>query len=257
VSMKLEICVDSVESSIAAARGCAERIELCSALSEGGITPSSGLIATVRKAVSIDVFMIIRPRGGDFVYSDLEFEVMREDIREARELGVNGVVLGVLTQEGKVDTVRTRCLVEEARPLGVTFHRAFDATLDLGRALEDVIASGVDRVLTSGGQPSAARGTEKIAKLCQAAQGRIKIMAGGGIRQSNVRNLVLRTGVCEVHTSLGVKVASPARQTGHHTKSGSSPEEFSRFLVSEQDVRNFKTTLQAIPGARTWIASVK
>jgi len=256
-SMKLEICVDSVESAIAAARGCAERIELCSALSEGGITPSSGLIAAVRKAVSIEVFVIVRPRGGDFVYSDHEFEVMRDDIRKAKDLGVDGVVLGVLTEEGAVDTVRTRLLVEEARPLGVTFHRAFDVTHDLDRALEDVIASGADRVLTSGGESSATRGMEQLARLCQTAQGRIKIMAGGGIRQSNVRNLVLHTGVCEVHTSLSVKVASPMRQTGLHAKIGAHMAEFSRFLVSEEDVRNFKTTLLAIPSAREQVVSVE
>jgi len=255
--MKLEICVDSVESAIAAARGSAERIELCSALSEGGITPSNGLIAAVRKAVSIEVFIIIRPRGGDFVYSDHEFEVMRDDIRRARELGVDGVVLGLLTEEGTVDIARTRSLIEEARPLGVTFHRAFDVTFNLDRALEDVIACGADRVLTSGGEINAARGSERIAKLCRAAQGRIKIMAGGGIRQSNVSNLVMHTGVCEVHTSLGVKVASPARHTGVHAKIGSHVEEFSRFLVSEQDVRKFKTTLLAIPSGTEQKVSVE
>lgn len=255
--MKLEICVDSVESAIAAAQGSAERVELCSALSEGGITPSSGLIAAVRKAISIEMFIIIRPRGGDFVYTDHEFEVMRDDIRKAKELGVDGIVLGLLTEAGTVDTVRTRKLVEEAHPLPVTFHRAFDATLDLDRALEDVIACGADRVLTSGGESSAARGMEKIAKLCRAAQGRIKIMAGGGIRQSNVRNLVLHTGVCEVHSSLGVKVASPTRQHGHRGNLGSSTEEFSRYFVSEQDVRSFKTALRAIPTAREQKDSVE
>ena len=178
-------------------------------------------------------------------------------IRKAKDLGVNGVVLGLLMDDGTVDIARTRILVEEARPLGVTFHRAFDTALDLDRALEDVIACGADRVLTSGGESSATRGSARIAKLCQAAQGRIAIMAGGGIRQSNVRNLVLHTGVCEVHTSLGVKVASPARRTGPHVKIGSHSEEFSRFLVSEQDVRNFKTTLQEIPSRREQEVSVE
>jgi copper homeostasis protein len=243
--MDLEICVDSVESAIAAEKGGAERIELCGALSEGGITPSAGLISAVRAAVSIDLFVIIRPRGGDFVYSDHELDVMRKDIEDAKARGVNGVVLGVLTTDDTVDRARTRDLIELARPLQVTFHRAFDVCGDMDRALEDVIDCGADRLLTSGGKADAVRGINKIAHLQQRAGRRIRIMAGGGIRASNVRNLARRTGIREVHTSLSTKVKSTAYDGGAeiNTRQGG----FTRFLLKEHDVRAFKSALQAIP----------
>jgi copper homeostasis protein len=244
--MKLEICVDSVESSIAAASGGAHRIELCSALSEGGITPSSGLIDAVRKTIFIDVFVIIRPRGGDFVYSDFEFEVMRNDICIAKQLGANGVVLGLLTAEGRVDKTRTRSLIELARPMQVTFHRAFDVAINLEDALEDVIACGVDRILTSGGEVSAQRGVKTIATLNKIANGRIHIMAGGSIRVSNVRAIVQRSGVNEVHTSLSTKIASTAQHGNQHVHIGSQPHEFTRYAVLEEDVRAMKSTLEAV-----------
>ena len=250
--MNLEICVDSVESAIAAAKGGAKRIELCSALSEGGITPSAGLLSAVRGAVKIDVFVIIRPRGGDFVYSDHELEVMHSDILEAKARKVDGVVMGVLTETGTVDVARMRDLIKLARPLQVTFHRAFDVAKDLDRALEDVIACGADRILTSGGKPDAMRGAARIAQLQKKAGNRIGIMAGGGIRASNVRTVALKTGVVEVHTSLSKDVEPRpsdggaelgARQNGHKS-----------FRVLENDVRVFKSALDAIaveakPGA--------
>jgi copper homeostasis protein len=245
VIMDLEICVDSVESAMAAARGGAERIELCSALSEGGITPSAGLISAVRTAVSIDVFVIIRPRGGDFVYTDHEFEVMQKDILEAKKRGIDGVVLGILKADATVDRERTRSLIEMSRPLQVTFHRAFDVCKNLDLALEAVIACGADRLLTSGGKADALRGMEQIARLRQAADGRIRIMAGGGIRTSNVKNLALRTGIREVHTSLSTKVKSTAYDGG--PACGSLSDKCARFLVMEKDVRAFKSRLQAIP----------
>ncbi len=240
----VEICVDSVESAIAASRGGAERIELCSALSEEGITPSIGMIGAVRQAVTMKVFVIIRPRGGNFVYTDHEFEVMRKDILAAKAQGVDGVVLGLLTAEGMIDVARTRSLIELARPLQVTFHRAFDACNDLDRALEEVIACGADRILTSGGALDAQAGAESLARLRARAADRIGIMAGGGIRASNVHDLVLHTGVREVHTSLNNNGESAADNVSLNTDSHA--DEFTPFVVTEQEVRAFKASLETL-----------
>lgn len=250
--MNLEICVDSVESAMAAAKGGAKRIELCSALSEGGITPSAGLISAVRAAVTIDLFVIIRPRGGDFIYSEHELEVMRKDIAEAKARKVDGVVMGVLTEKGTVDLTRMRKLIAAARPLQVTFHRAFDVCEDLDRALEDVIACGADRILTSGGKPDAMRGAAKIAHLRKRAGNRIGIMAGGGIRASNVSSLALKTGIREVHTSLSKDVVAKPSDGG--AEFGTRQNGHKSFRVLEHDVRAFKSALDSLtvetePGA--------
>jgi copper homeostasis protein len=236
--MNVEICIDSVESAIAAARGGAKRVELCSALSEGGITPSAGLISAVRAAIEIEIFVIVRPRGGDFVYSDSEIEVMARDIEEAKQRKVDGVVVGVLTPDGEVDVERTRKLVELARPVGVTFHRAFDVCNDLSRGLEDVISAGADRILTSGGAPDAMRGIDRLAQLQKDARGRISIMAGGGIRPANVRALTLKTGVGEVHSSL-------SRSFDESAEMGSGLNGRRVYLVLEEDVRAFKAAAEA------------
>lgn len=236
----LEVCVDSVESAIASDRGGARRIELCSALSEAGITPSAGLISAVRAAVSVELFVIIRPRGGDFVYSEHELNVMREDILQAKTRKVDGVVLGVLTEANTVDVARTRDLIEVARPLHVTFHKAFDVCEDLDRALEDIVACGADRILTSGGQPDAIRGAATIAHLQQMAGDRIRIIAAGGVRISNLRAIAL-SGVREVHSSLGKDVEIKTSIQGPEPESGPKV-----FRVLEQDVRAFKSALDAI-----------
>lgn len=149
-SVRVEVCVDSVEGAIAAEEGGADRVELCAALLEGGTTPSAATIAIARRHLHIDLNVIIRPRGGDFLHSDLELEIMREDIETAKRLEANGVVLGLLTEHGSVDVERTRLLIEAARPLSVTFHRAFDMARDPFAALEELVKLGIDRVLTSG-----------------------------------------------------------------------------------------------------------
>ena len=237
---------------MAAARGGAQRVELCSALGEGGVTPSAGLIRAVRKAVPIDVYVMIRPRCGDFLYSDYDFEVMRDDIRDAKIIGANGVALGLLTADGQVDLERTRSLVEMAQPLAVTFHRAFDYAADMARALEDVIAAGASRVLTSGGEADAIHGMGRIGELREQAGDRIRIMAGGGIRERNVRKLVENTGIHDVHTSLNSKVPNAFHNGNSRVRIASHSGENLRFQVREEDVRRIHAAMEAAlhPNAR-------
>lgn len=195
----VEACVDSVESALAAERGGADRVELCDNLSDAGTTPSAGMIAAVKAGVAIPVFVIVRPRGGGFVYSDAEMDVMRRDIEMAVTLGADGVVVGALRSDASIDTPRTRAFVAAAAGLPVTFHRAFDLARDQHASLEALLAAGVARVLTSGGAATAAEGAGAIGSLVQLAQGRIAVMAGGGIRESNVTELLRRSGVREIH----------------------------------------------------------
>jgi len=198
----LEISVESLEAALAAARGGAGRIELCGNLSAGGITPSIALMHAVREHLSIPVFVMIRPRAGDFVYLDAEFSEMRRSIASAQESRMDGVVLGVLTKDHRVDVARTRELVEFAKPLSVTHHRAFDEAADLHQALEDVMQSGAKRILTSGGAKGAMEGAAVLAKLIEAAGERIVIVPGAGISTRNIRQIAQRTKACEFHSGL-------------------------------------------------------
>lgn len=202
VPILVESCVDSVASALAAERGGAHRLELCDALFDGGTTPSAGMIAACKEAVAIPVFVIIRPRGGGFVYTDAERDVMRRDVVAARELGADGVVIGGLQSDNTVDLALVRLLVEAARDLPVTFHRAFDFTPCLDQSLESLAGVGVRRVLTSGGAPTAAEGATTLAQLVRQAGSRVVVVAGGGVRGSNVRDLVSVSGVREVHVRL-------------------------------------------------------
>ena len=236
--ISVEIVVDCVASARAAERGGATRLELCSSLIEGGVTPSAGLIELTRAAVTIGVFVMIRPRGGDFYYDAEEFEIMQRDIAAAKRLGADGVVFGLLDVNGNIDIVRTRELVELARPLGVTFHRAFDMTPDLFRALEGVCGAGVDRLLTSGGEQTAPQGSVTIAKLVEKAHGRIAIMPGSGIKPENARALVEQTGVRELHAGLRTSLPSPMLHRNPRISMGSaSDQEYQRFVVLEENVR--------------------
>ena len=195
----VEACVDSVASALAAERGGAGRLELCDNLFDGGTTPSAGMISAVKAAVRIPVFVIVRPRGGGFVYTHEEMGVMRLDIEAARMLGADGVVVGVLTRDARVDAEQLRVLVTAAGQMPVTFHRAFDLTHDRDQALEALMHAHVRRVLTSGGAPSALEGVEAIGALVKRAAGQIEVMAGGGVREETVQEIVHRTGVREVH----------------------------------------------------------
>lgn len=197
----LEVLVDSVESGRAALAGGADRLEVCQNLFEGGTTPSAGLVAALRHEVTLPLNVMIRPRGGDFCYSKSELEVMRHDIRIARESGASGVVLGALRPDGTVDAEAVAELMALARPLSVTFHRAIDMTRDLGEALETLVGLGVDRVLTSGGEATVIEGVDAIAALVRQAGDRIVVMPGGGIRERNVEKVVALTGAKEIHVS--------------------------------------------------------
>ncbi len=198
----LEISVETLEAALAAERGGADRIELCGNLSAGGITPSIALMHAVREHLSIPVFVMIRPRAGDFVYSDAEFSEMRRAIANAQESGMDGVVLGVLTKDRRVDAERMRQLVEFAKPLPVTYHRAFDEAADLYQALEDVIQTGAKRILTSGGAKSALAGAAVLGNLIEAAGERIVIVPGAGINALNIEQVAQRTGAHEFHSGL-------------------------------------------------------
>jgi copper homeostasis protein len=234
----LEICADSVDSALAAQSGGAHRVELCSNLLEGGVTPSAGLISTVRRKLNIDLYVMIRPRGGDFCYTPEEFETMEKDVLMVKQLGANGIVFGILQEDGDVDVSRTRCLVEMALPLHTTFHRAFDMSRDLSKSLEDVIEAGAHRVLTSGGQQKAEDGIRAIAKLVQDADQRIALMVGGGITRSNVHHILEATGVREIHASMRVRAPSPMRHRNERISMGlAKGREYQRSRVLQEEVR--------------------
>ena len=206
----LEISVESFEAATAAERGGADRVELCGNLSVGGVTPNTEILRAVRAQVHIAVFSMIRPRAGDFVYSDAEFSEMRHSIAYAKESGMDGIVLGALTKGRRVDVERTRELVEFARPLPVTYHRAFDEAID-PQALEDVIETGAKRILTSGGAKSALEGSAVLAELIEAARERIVIVPGAGISAANIAEVARRTKAREFHSGL-----SAALPYGNH-----------------------------------------
>jgi copper homeostasis protein len=207
----LEIAVDTIAAALAAERGGADRLELCSQLAVGGLTPSADVMRTAREQISLPIFVMIRPRGGDFFYSDAEFAAMQGDIAIASQLGMNGVVSGVLLADGHVDVARSRQLVECSHPLPVTFHRAFDESGDLRQALEDIIETRATRILTSGGAPTAPQGLAALAELVAAAGDRVLIVPGSGINPSNIQRVARQSRAREYHSGLSSVVRGADR----------------------------------------------
>lgn len=237
MDFKLEICVDSVESAIIAQEAGADRLELCCALTEGGLTPGYGLIKSVLSNTDIPVHVLIRPRGHDFLYTDNEFEVIRKDMELCGESGAHGVVIGLLNADGTIDIERTSLLADFARPMSVTFHRAFDVCSDPFRALEDIISTGADRLLTSGQKPTALEGASLIKSLVKKASGRLIVMPGGGINEGNAEEIAIITGAKEFHLSAGKTTESAMNFRNENiikviTGSGYSGKTVSREIIA-------------------------
>lgn len=235
MNLIIEIATSDFLTTQAAVMGGADRIELCANLAEGGTTPSFGQIKKCREAFSVSLYPIIRPRGGDFLYTDEEYEIMREDVLLCKELGCDGVVIGLLNRDGTIDISRIARLIEAAYPLGVTFHRAFDRCLDPMQAMEQLIEIGCERILTSGQKPAAPEGVELIAELNRVADSRIIIMPGSGVRKENIKMLVEKTGCTEMHSSLRGKQKS--RMDFIHPAFANSEESYTQNAINPDDVR--------------------
>jgi copper homeostasis protein len=244
----MEVCVDSVESAVNAERGGAARVELCSNLMEGGTTPSLGMLRVVKREVKIPVFVMIRPRGGDFLYSESEYQVMSEDLKVLKENGADGVVFGILTPDGGIDMLRSRDLIALARPLPVTFHRAFDMVQDPFQSLEDLMELGVDRVLTSGHDSSALEGLPVLESLVEQAQGEIRVVPGGGVNERNVKRILEGSGAKEFHCSARRARESVMKycNTGVSMGAKLGPPEFSVSVAAEERVRNLVAAAQEV-----------
>ena len=238
----LEVCVDCVESALAAQDGGADRVELCDNLFEGGTTPSAGSIQLAGERLRIKLHVIIRPRGGDFLYSDLEFAIMQRDIETAKGLGVDGVVIGLLTADGDIDVQRTRQLVKVARPMSVTFHRAFDVAREPFEALETLIGLGIDRLLTSGQEESVTDGAELIAELVDRARDRLIIMPGGGFSERNVGRIVAQTRAREIHVTGFAGVESGMRYRNSRVFMGGKlrPPEYQRAVTQAAIIQTLR-----------------
>ena len=239
--MKLEIIGFNIESCVAAQQAGAHRIELCDNPSDGGTTPSYGFIKAAREKLSIELYVMIRPRGGDFLYSDDEFAIMKADVEMCKEVGCDGIVTGLLKKDGSVDKERCNELVGLAYPLGVTFHRAFDRAKDPFRALEDIIEIGCERILTSGQQPKAVDGTQIIKELILQADDRIIVMPGAGVNSQNIRSLAKSTGAVEFHSSASMFVAGNMKYENELIC-----EKMEHIVVNKEEVKKMADLLKVL-----------
>ncbi|MDR3693584.1 copper homeostasis protein CutC [Mucilaginibacter sp.] len=240
----LEVCANSVASALSAQEGGAYRVELCENLYEGGTTPSYGEIQIARKLLQIKLYVLIRPRGGDFLYSDIEYDIMTADVNYCIEAGCDGIVIGLLNADGTIDKGRCETLIRMAKTkgLGVTFHRAFDMCADMDQALEDIIELGCERILTSGGKSTAMEGANILAHLIKKANGRITIMPGSGVSEKNAADLVEFTGAKEIHSSARVRVQSKMEYKNDHIVMGDNYGD--EFVYDQSDVTRVKAILQ-------------
>lgn len=241
MSYIIEIATSDFNTTKSAVEGGADRIELCANLAEGGTTPSYAHIKKCREAFDVLLYPIIRPRGGDFLYSKDEFEMMNNDIKLCKELGCDGVVVGLLNMDGRIDAIRTAALVELAYPMGVTFHRAIDRCKDAFEALEQLIEIGCERILTSGQKPSVVDGINLVAELNKKADGRIIVMPGSGVRKENIKMLAEKTGCTEFHSSLREKTKSLMQFI--HPGFINSEESYMNNKISPDEVRALRNSL--------------
>lgn len=243
----LEVCTEGVDGVLAAAEAGASRVELCASLFTGGLSPSPGVAAEACAVPGVEVMCMVRPREGDFCYTAAESRGMLADVDAYKAAGASGVVFGVLLPDGTVDEARTAELIARARPLSVTFHRAFDVTRDPREALDALLQLGMDRVLTSGQRATAPEGTGLIAELVERGAGRIGILPGCGITPDNVAALVAQTGVTEVHATAFAKTGSPMRHRNPEVYMGAPGlDEFERRVTSATEVRRMLTALRRL-----------
>ncbi len=244
----IEVCVEGIDGLAAAQAAGADRVELCASLVEGGLTPSLGVVRAALAIATIPFHVIIRPRGGDFLYSELEYRTMLEDVRACRELGVAGVVFGCLTADGRIDETRMGELTQAARPLAVTCHRAFDMTRDAAEAIEALVRCGVDRVLTSGQHNSAVEGIDTLKRAHEVARGRIGIMACGELDADNIAEVVRRSGADEFH--FAALSTHPSGMSFRNRRVGMGGTDLDReFQLTLTDTDAVRRTIAAAKGA--------
>lgn len=238
----IEIATSDFATTKSAVEGGADRIELCANLAEGGTTPSLGTIKRCREAFNVSLYPIIRPRGGDFLYNKDEYEIMLQDVKLCKQLGCDGIVIGLLNMDGSIDVARTAELIKLAYPLGVTFHRAFDRCKDPFVALEELIKIGCERILTSGQKPSVVDGVDLVAELNKKADDRLIIMPGSGVRGENIKMLAEKTGCVEFHSSLRGKTKSPMQFV--HPGFVGSEESYMNNAIDARAVKALRNALQ-------------